>query len=361
MLKNMKSKVMVGDVQIGADAPISIQSMCNISTQNVDGVVKQIRELEEVGCQIIRLAVPDILSAKSFYDIKKKINIPLVADIHFDYRLAIEAMKNGADKIRINPGNIGDKENVKKVVKVAKDRGIPIRIGVNGGSLEKDLIEKYGKVCADAIVESAYRHINILEEMNFSDIVLSLKASDNVLNFESYMKINQMSSYPLHIGVTEAGTYEGGVIKSSVGIGSLLMMGIGNTMRVSLTSNPVDEIRVAKKILSAVGIRKEGIEVVSCPTCGRTGVELEKIAKGIEKRLETITVKREQLNLKPLTVAVMGCEVNGPGEAKNADLGVACGKGKGAIFAKGKIIKIVREEEIEKTLIDMVENYERDF
>ncbi len=347
----MKREVRVGNVLIGGNNPVSLQSMSNIDTCDVNAVLNQIDELYYEGCQIMRLAVYDYNAAKAFGEIKKKSKLPLVADIHFDYKLALESIKNGADKIRINPGNIGGEEALKKVVIAAKEREIPIRVGVNGGSLEKDIYNKYKGVTADAIVESAVRNVSLLEDMDFTDIVVSLKASDPRLNFDAYRKFSEISDYPLHIGVTEAGSMERGIIKSSVGIGALLMLGIGDTMRVSLTGDPIQEIRTGKMILSSSGIKKESVDVVSCPTCGRTGVDLDGIVKEVESAFSEIRKYREEKGLNPITVAVMGCEVNGPGEAKSADLGVACGKGRGAIFLKGKVVETVEEKRIKDTLL----------
>lgn len=355
----MTKQVRVGNVLIGNGAKISIQSMSNIDTKNVKAVLNQIDQLADAGCEIMRLAVPDMSAAKAFGEIKKKSKLPLVADIHFDYRLAIEAMKNGADKIRINPGNIGSIDNVKAVVSVAKERNIPIRVGVNSGSLQKDILEREGGVNANGLAESAMRSIKILEDLDFDDIVVSLKASNPKMNYDAYMKMSKMVNYPLHIGVTEAGTVERGRMKSAVGLGALLLAGVGDTMRVSLTGDPLNEISAAKSILASAGLYKEPINLVSCPTCGRTKVDLEAIIKSIEKDLLVVSKYREDNQLKPLTLAVMGCEVNGPGEAKSADLGVACGKGKGLLFIKGKTIKAVEEHQISSAIIDMVKNYER--
>lgn len=337
-MRKKKRVVNIGGVKIGGDNPIAIQSMCNTDTRDVNSTVNQIHELENAGCEIIRVAVPDMEAARAVQDIKKQIHIPLVVDIHFDYRLALECMKNGADKVRINPGNIGDTDRVKQVVEMAKSRQIPIRIGVNGGSLEKSLLEKYGGVTADALVESAMGHIAILDELNFSDIVVSIKISDVPKMLDAYRKFNEISDIPLHIGVTEAGTLKSGTIKSSVGIGALLAEGIGDTMRVSLTANPVEEIYTAYDIQRVLGLRKTGAEIVSCPTCGRTQIDLIPIANEVERRAANIK--------KPIKIAVMGCAVNGPGEAREADIGIAGGKGEGLIFKKGEIIKKVPEDKI---------------
>jgi len=343
----MKRQVNVGGVLIGGNAPVSIQSMTNTDTRNVEATVSQILKLEDAGCEIIRCAVPDMEAAEAIGKIKKQIHIPIVADIHFDYRLALECMKNGVNKIRINPGNIGSRDRVRAVVDMAKDKGIPIRIGVNGGSLEKDLLEKYKRPTADALVESAIRHIQILDEENFSDIVVSIKVSDVPTTIAAYKRFNEVSDIPMHVGVTEAGTLHGGIIKSSVGIGSLLSMGIGNTIRVSLTADPVEEIYAAKDILKVLSLRKGGVRFVSCPTCGRTQIDLIKLANEVENRLKSVD--------KDILVAVMGCAVNGPGEAREADIGIAGGKGEGLIFRHGEIIKKVSEDKLLDELMAEVE------
>ncbi|MFR2683889.1 MAG: flavodoxin-dependent (E)-4-hydroxy-3-methylbut-2-enyl-diphosphate synthase, partial [Clostridia bacterium] len=306
-MRKQKRIVNIGGVKIGGDNPVAIQSMCNTDTRDVKATVNQIHELENAGCEIIRVAVPDMVAAKAVADIKKQIHIPLVVDIHFDYRLALECMKNGADKVRINPGNIGDRDRVKQVVEMAKEREIPIRIGVNGGSLERELLQKYGGVTADALVESAMGHVAILDELNFNNVVVSIKISDVPKMLCAYRKFNEISDIPLHIGVTESGTLKGGTVKSAVGIGALLAEGIGDTMRVSLTANPVEEIYAAYDIQKVLGMRKTGAEIVSCPTCGRTQLDLISIANEVEKRAANID--------KPIKIAVMGCAVNGPGEA----------------------------------------------
>ena len=330
--------------------------MTNTKTSDVTGSLAQIRALEEAGCQIIRLAVPDMDAAAAFKEIKAKANVPLVADIHFDYRLAIAAIEAGADKVRINPGNIGSEENVKKVIDAAKARRIPIRVGVNSGSLEKDILAKNGGVTAEGLAESALRNVAILEKYDFEDIVISLKSSDVKMNYDAYKIVHERSNCPLHIGVTEAGTPTRGKIKSAAGIGALLLEGIGDTLRVSLTANPVEEVHFAKELLTSLGMRKEGIEIVSCPTCGRTEVDLEKIAGAVERRAAELNAK----GVHDLKIAVMGCAVNGPGEAKGADLGVACGKGKGLLFLKGEIVKSVKEEDIADELMKMAEEYAKD-
>ena len=345
----MKRVVNVGGVLIGGDNPVSIQSMTNTDTRDVESTVLQINKLSGAGCEIVRVAVPDMQAAEAVKKIKERISIPLVADIHFDYKLAFECIKNGVDKVRINPGNIGTREKVKLVADAAKASGIPIRIGVNGGSLEKDLLEKYKNSPSDALVESAVRHVEILDDVNFSDIVVSIKVSSVPVMIEAYRKFSKISDIPLHIGVTEAGTMRGGIIKSSVGIGTLLSEGIGNTVRVSLTADPVEEIYAAKDILRALEIRKSGITLVSCPTCGRTRIDLIKIAKEVEKRLSGID--------KDIKVAVMGCAVNGPGEAREADVGIAGGNGEGLIFKKGEIIRKVPEEKIIDELMAEIEKF----
>lgn len=346
MRKTTKT-VDIGGVKIGGNNPVAIQSMCNTDTRDVKATVNQILRLEEAGCEIIRVAVPDKEAAAAVADIKKAIHIPLVVDIHFDYRLALECMKNGADKVRINPGNIGGTDRVKKVVETAKERSVPIRIGVNGGSLEKELIEKYGGPTADALVESAMRHVKILENEDFDNTVVSIKISNVPVMIEAYRKFSEISDLPLHIGVTEAGTLRSGIIKSAIGIGSLLSGGIGDTMRVSLTADPVEEIYAAYDIQRILGLRKKGVQLVSCPTCGRTRINLIEIANEVEKRLANVD--------KDITVAVMGCAVNGPGEAREADIGIAGGCGEGLIFRKGKIIKKAPENKIIDELMNEIE------
>ncbi len=343
----MKRVVNVGGVLIGGDNPVSIQSMTNTDTRDVSATVSQIKRLTDAGCEIIRVAVPDMEAAAAVKEIKKQIDIPLVVDIHFDYKLALECIKNGADKVRINPGNIGSIDKVKIVADAAKAGGIPIRIGVNGGSLEKDLLEKYKGPTADALVESAMRHVEILDSVNFSDVVVSIKVSSVPRMIEAYRKFNVISDIPTHIGVTEAGTLRGGIIKSSIGLGTLLSEGIGNTLRVSLTADPVEEIYAAKDILKAMEIRKSGVTLVSCPTCGRTRIDLIPIAEEVEKRLQNVN--------KNIKVAVMGCAVNGPGEAREADIGIAGGNGEGLIFKKGEIIRKVPENAIINELMKEIE------
>lgn len=354
----MTKKVYCGDVAIGGGAPISIQSMTNTDTKNVSATLDQISRLQEAGCQIFRLAVPDLEAAEAFGRIKKAAKVPLVADIHFDYRLALESIRQGADKIRINPGNIGERDRVLQVVRAAAERQIPIRIGVNSGSLEKDLLEKYQGVSAQGLADSALRNVRMVEEMGFDDIVVSLKASNVRLNQDAHQLVAASTDHPLHIGITESGTVTSGRIKSAIGIGALLLAGIGDTMRVSLTGDPVSEVLLAKEILQVVGLRGSGINLVSCPTCGRTQVDLEKIAREVEEKSKRIALDREEKGLPSLTVAVMGCAVNGPGEARSADVGVACGTGKGVLFKRGEIIKTVSEEDIVAELLKAVEHYE---
>jgi (E)-4-hydroxy-3-methylbut-2-enyl-diphosphate synthase len=341
-------KIKVGRIYVGGDYPITVQSMTNTDTRNAEATVSQILKLENAGCDIIRCAVPDMEACDALPSIIKRVNIPVVADIHFDYRLAIKAIDNGIAALRINPGNIGSRERVKLVAEHAKAKGIPIRIGVNSGSLEKELLEKYGRVCPEALVESALRHVGILEQENFSDIVISIKSSDVNQMIESYRLIAKKVDYPLHIGVTESGTIWRGTIKSSIGIGALLSEGIGDTIRVSLTDDPVEEVKVGKEILKALGHITGGITFISCPTCGRTQIDLITIAKEVESRLTTIN--------KNIKVAVMGCVVNGPGEAREADIGIAGGNGEGLIFRKGEIIRKVKEDELINALIDEIQN-----
>lgn len=347
----MSRRVNCGGIAIGGGSSITIQSMTNTDTRNVAATVAQIRALKDAGCDIVRCAIPDMEAADAFKEIRKQVSVPLVADIHFDYRLAIAAIKNGADKIRINPGNIGDRSRVKAVVDAAKDKKIPIRIGVNSGSLEKDILEKHQGVTAEGLAESALRNIRMVEEMGFYDIVVSLKSSDVRLNYIAHQLVFNEMDYPIHIGITEAGTIEGGKAKSAIGIGSLLLAGIGDTIRVSLTGDPVNEVHFAQEILKALDLRDHSINFVSCPTCGRCGVDLERITSEVESALKPIEKQMKEEKLPSVTVAVMGCAVNGPGEARGADYGVACGKGKGLIFKNGEIIKTIEEEDIAKELI----------
>jgi len=335
--KNSK-EVKIGNVWIGGSHPIAIQSMTNTKTEDVEATVKQILALEAAGCEIIRCAAPTMEAAKAFADIKKQIHIPLVADIHFDYRLAIAAMENGADKVRINPGNIGSAEKIKAVVDAARERNIPLRVGVNSGSLENHLIEKYGGVTAEGLVESALHQAALIEDMGYDNLVISIKSSDVLMCVRAHELIADKTMHPLHVGITESGTVTSGNIKSSIGLSLILGQGIGDTIRVSLTADPVEEIASAKQILKTLGLRKGGIEVVSCPTCGRTRIDLISLAKQVEE-----LVKNYPLDIK---VAVMGCVVNGPGEAREADLGIAGGIGEGLVIKKGEILRKVKEEEL---------------
>ena len=344
---SIKREVKVGNVVVGGEYGVSIQSMTNTDTRDVEKTVLQILRLEDAGCEIIRCAVPDEEAADAIGKIKKQIHIPLVCDIHFDYKLALMCMQNGADKIRINPGNIGSEERVKAVVDMAKDKNIPIRIGVNGGSLEKDILKKYSHPTPDALIESAMRHVEILDRFDFHNVILSIKTSDVKKTIEVYEKLDKICDIPLHVGVTESGTLRGGLIKSSIGIGSLLAKGIGNTIRVSLTADPVEEIYAAKDILKVLGIKNSGAKLISCPTCGRTRIDLIKIANEVEERLKNVN--------KDITVAVMGCAVNGPGEAREADIGIAGGNGEGLIFIKGEIVKKVKEDRIIDELMNEIE------
>lgn len=339
--------IYVGRVPIGGEYPVAVQSMTKTDTADIKSTTKQIKALEALGCEIIRLAVPDMNAAKALGKIKKSINIPMIADIHFDWRLALEALEQGVDGLRINPGNIGAKWKIKEVVTAAKERGIPIRVGVNAGSLEKELLRKYGHPKPEALVESAGRHIEILEELSFTNIKVSLKASEVLKTIEAYRLFSERYNYPLHIGVSEAGPPSRGVVKSSVGLGILLSEGLGDTIRVSLTAEPEEEVRVAYEILRSLGLRKRGVDIISCPTCGRCKIDLKGLATKVEKRLRDID--------KPITIAVMGCVVNGPGEAREADFGIAGGKGRGILFKKGKLVKTVKEDELLDALLEEIE------
>ena len=343
----MSKQIHVGAVAVGGGAPVTIQSMCNTDTRDVAATVAQIHELEEAGCEIIRVAVPDMEAAHAVGEIRKQINIPLVADIHFDYRLALQCVESGIDKIRINPGNIGSREKVRAVADACREHGIPIRIGVNGGSLEKELLRKYGGVTPEALVESAMDHVRLLNESNFDDICISVKCSRVPVNMRAYQMLREQTDYPLHLGVTEAGTPAMGILKSAIGIGGLLCQGVGDTMRVSLTADPVEEIRAAKDILAAAGLRRNGPDLISCPTCGRTAYDMIPIAREVERRLKGCT--------KPITVAVMGCVVNGPGEASAADVGIAGGRGEGLIFRKGEILYKVPQERLVDALMEEID------
>lgn len=351
MIKRKKTKkIKVGNIFIGGGAPVAVQSMCNTDTRDVKKTVTQIRQLQMAGCEIIRVAVPDMVAAKALGKIKRQISIPLVADIHFSHELALEAINQGVDKLRINPGNIGSEEKIKMVVAAAKKKKIPIRIGVNAGSLEKDILKKYkNKATAQAMVESALRHIRILEKLKFFDIAVSLKASDIERTVEAYRLLSQKVDYPLHIGVTEAGTLFRGTVVSSIGLGILLYEGIGDTLRTSITADPVEEVKLAWEILKSLGLRKRGITVTSCPTCGRTEIDLISLAKKVEAEMAKID--------KDIHVAVMGCVVNGPGEAREADLAIVGGQKVGLIMKSGKIIKKVEEKKLLKEFVEEVKNF----
>lgn len=343
----MTKQILVGGVPIGGGAPVTIQSMTNTRTDDVDATLRQIRALATAGCDIVRVAVPDMEAARAVGKIKEHSPLPVVVDIHFDYKLALEAIDAGADKVRINPGNIGGEDRVKAVADACRLHNVPIRIGVNGGSLEKELLAKYGRVCPEAMVESAFGHIKLLNKYDFDDICISLKSSSVPVTMKAYQLMAQESDYPLHIGVTEAGTVRMGTLKSAVGIGGLLALGVGDTMRVSLSADPVEEVYAARDILKAAGIRKDGAELVSCPTCGRTRIDLISLAGEVEERLKAVD--------KPITVAVMGCVVNGPGEASAADCGIAGGVGEGLLFKKGQIIKKVPQEQLVDELFALIE------
>lgn len=351
----MSRKVYCGDVAIGGGAPVSIQSMTNVDTRDTDALVRQISELADAGCQIVRCAIPDMEAAESFGRAKKLVRVPLVADIHFDYRLAIAAIENGADKIRINPGNIGSIDRVKAVVDKAREHDIPIRVGVNSGSLQKDLIEKYGGVTADALAESGAAMVRYIEDLGYDKLVVSIKSSNVKMNYDAHMKLKDLTDAAIHVGITESGTPRNGELKSAIGIGALLLAGIGDTMRVSLTADPVNEVLFARRILETVGMREKAIDVVSCPTCGRTEIDLIGLANEAEDRLMPIAAARAKAGRRPLKVAVMGCAVNGPGESREADYGIAGGHGEGLVFRRGEIIEKVAEDRLVDRLIELVE------
>ena len=343
----MTRQIFVGGVPIGGGAPVTIQSMTNTRTDDVAATVAQIRRLAAAGCQIVRVAVPDLAAAKAVGAIKEQIDIPLVVDIHFDYKLALECVAAGCDKVRINPGNIGGEDRGRQGAGACRQKGSPIRIGVNGGSLEKPILAKYGGVTPEALVESAFGHIRLLEKFDFTDICVSLKSSSVPVTMAAYRLMSEESDYPLHLGVTETGTPRMGILKSAVGIGGLLALGIGDTMRVSLSADPVEEVYAARDILKAAGVRKDGPELVACPTCGRTRIDLIGLANEVEERLKSVD--------KPITVAVMGCAVNGPGEASAADVGIAGGVGEGLLFRKGEIVKKVPQEQLVDELFALIE------
>jgi len=352
MQRNNTRQIMVGDVPVGGGAPVPVQSMTNTDTRDAAATADQINRLAGAGCEIVRVAVPDREAAGALKEIKKRISIPLIADIHFDYRLALESVEHGVDALRINPGNIGGAAKVREVVKACRERKVPIRIGVNAGSLEKDLLEKYGGPAAGAMVESARRHIRLLEEEGYREIKISLKSSEVPLMIEAYRLISREVDYPLHVGVTESGTLRSGTVKSAVGIGALLAMGLGDTIRVSLTGDPVHEVAVGWAILKSLGLRRRGVDLISCPTCGRTQIDLISIAGRVEELLAGVD--------RPLKVAVMGCAVNGPGEARHADIGIAGGKGEGLIFRKGKVLRKVPEERLVDELMLEIGNLIRE-
>ena len=348
MQRKITRQIHIGAVAIGGGAPVSVQSMTNTKTQDAQATVRQIEALAAAGCDIVRLAVPDKEAAANIGRIKAQTTVPLVADIHFDYRLALQAIEQGIDALRLNPGNIGGAENVRRVAEAAKARGIPIRIGVNAGSLDKRLLAKYGGITAEALVESALEHVRLLEEQDFHDMKISLKAHDVPLTLAAYRLMSERCGYPLHLGITEAGTVRSGIIKSAVGIGALLAEGIGDTLRVSLTGDPIVEVRVAREILKSLGLRDYGPTLISCPTCGRTAIDLPSIAERVEERLSGIA--------RPIQVAVMGCVVNGPGEARGADVGIAGGKGVGLVFRKGEVVRQVKEEELVEELFREIDS-----
>jgi len=344
-------QINIGQVKVGGGAPVTVQSMTKTDTRDVPATVAEIKKLEKAGCDIVRLAVPDMEAAQALGEIKKEVNIPIVSDIHFDYRLALEAIKQGVDGMRINPGNIGSKARIKAVVDAVKERGIPIRIGVNSGSLEKEILRKYGSPTAEALAESAFRHVRILEDLDFRDIKISVKSTNVMRMIEAYRIIAEKTDYPLHLGVTEAGTIKMGTVKSAIGIGTLLAEGIGDTIRVSLTGDPVEEIYVGIDILRSLGIRNNGIELISCPGCGRLEIDLMKLVRDVEDRISNIDLPR------PIKVAILGCVVNGPGEASEADIGIAGGRGKGMLYKDGKLVKSFREERLVDELVEEIEKF----
>ena len=350
MVREKTKAIRVGDVFVGGNHPVSVQSMCNTKTEDIDATLAQIEALSKAGCDIVRLAVPDEAAARALPSIRKNCKLPLVADIHFDYKLALSAVEAGFDKIRINPGNIGSKEKVKLVADACKANGVPIRIGVNSGSLEKDLLEKFGRT-PQALCESAMRHVRMLEDVNFDDICISIKSSDVADTVAAYRLMSEKTAYPLHLGVTETGTPYMGIIKSAAGIGSLLLDGIGSTIRVSLTADPLEEVKAGLAILKGLGIRRDGVNIISCPTCGRTNIDLIGTANKVEELLKDFK--------KPLTVAVMGCVVNGPGEAREADYGLAGGFGEGVLFKNGEIVKKVPEESLAQALFELIMQEEK--
>lgn len=347
--RRMCREVSVGNVKIGGNNPISIQSMTNTDTRDAKATIAQIKRLEDVGCEIVRVAVPDMEAAKNIGEIKRNVNIPVIADIHFDYRLALEAIEQGVDGVRINPGNIGDIERVKLIVNKCKEKNLKIRIGVNGGSLEKELLEKYGSATPEALVESALNHVKILEDLDFYNIVISLKSSDIYKTLDAYELISKKVDYPLHIGITESGSIKRGTIKSSIGVGALLLKGIGDTMRISLTGDPTEEVLVGKEILRSLDLLNDRIKVISCPTCGRCNIDLISVVNEVEEKINHME--------KDITVAIMGCAVNGPGEAKEADIGIAGGKGEGLLFKKGEIVRKIKGNNLVEELLEEINKY----
>ncbi|MCR1849741.1 flavodoxin-dependent (E)-4-hydroxy-3-methylbut-2-enyl-diphosphate synthase [Paraclostridium sordellii] len=349
--RRLSKEVSVGSLKIGGNNPISIQSMTNTDTRDAKATIDQIKRLEEVGCDVVRVAVPDMEAAKNIGEIKKNVNIPIIADIHFDYRLALEAIDQGVDGVRINPGNIGSIDRVKMVVNKCREKNLKIRIGVNGGSLEKELLEKYGSATAEALVESAMGHVKILEDLDFYNIVISLKSSDIYKTLDAYELIAKKVDYPLHIGITESGSVKKGTIKSSIGVGALLLKGIGDTIRISLTGDPTEEVIVGKEILRSLYLLNDKIKVISCPTCGRCNIDLISVVNEVEEKINKVD--------KDITVAIMGCAVNGPGEAKEADIGIAGGKGEGLLFKKGEIIRKINGDKLVDELLAEIENYKK--
>ena len=349
--RRLSKEVSVGSLKIGGNNPISIQSMTNTDTRDAKATIDQIKRLEEVGCDVVRVAVPDMEAAKNIGEIKKNINIPIIADIHFDYRLALEAIDQGVDGVRINPGNIGSIDRVKMVVNKCREKNLKIRIGVNGGSLEKELLEKYGSATAEALVESAMGHVKILEDLDFHNIVISLKSSDIYKTLDAYELIAKKVDYPLHIGITESGSVKKGTIKSSIGVGALLLKGIGDTIRISLTGDPTEEVIVGKEILRSLDLLNDKIKVISCPTCGRCNIDLISVVNEVEEKINKVD--------KDITVAIMGCAVNGPGEAKEADIGIAGGKGDGLLFKKGELIRKINGDKLVDELLAEIENYKK--
>lgn len=349
--RRLSREVSVGSLKIGGNNPISIQSMTNTDTRDAKATIEQIKRLEEVGCDVVRVAVPDMEAAKNIGEIKKNVNIPVIADIHFDHRLALEAIDQGVDGVRINPGNIGNIEKVKMVVNKCKEKNLKIRIGVNGGSLEKELLEKYGSATAEALVESALGHVKILEDLDFCNIVISLKSSDIYKTIEAYELISKKVDYPLHMGITESGSVKKGTIKSSIGVGALLLKGIGDTIRISLTGDPTEEVIVGKEILRSLDLLNDKIKVISCPTCGRCNIDLISVVNEVEEKINKVD--------KDMTVAIMGCAVNGPGEAKEADIGIAGGKGEGLLFKKGEIIRKIKGDNLVEELLNEIDKFNK--